>query len=644
MKSLPTARLPRLCLPVLASLTLAAALPSGRAQYRPDAFLQPFASDSIWNVPIGSNATYVSAGLQGTTLGYVVPDNERIYRTFANDPSRTVSGAGGSINIPDSLVVPRDLANNCVSFMLPDGLRVREYQPFVRPAGGNPSATIGYLFDIYGDGTFGGHPGADLPVIGGSIRTGELSDNNPNNAIRHAIKIEFDWAVLYRSTTSSANRYQTYRWPATTSDVRGSAYPNYTGTVPAFRMGSLMAIRPTDGNGNPITAASLGIQTVPGRKLLKVLQDYGAYVVDTSADHLYWANVGYGINICLEDAEVAQFASTYGFNFKIDRNAGVPSAQAAWNSDLNILHRNLYVVDNNAPASIGGGGTPRQPLLPPLNPAVYPQNVAKLKPATASTNASLAGLAVDADPAPVGSTTKWYASGAGNTNWWEVDLQGTFTLTRADIAWEADYLAYGYRIDAWTGSSWSTVIDRSTNTNNGRTSDVLNFFGVQKVRIYGTNMPSGAWMAIRDVKIWALSPGTTTNGTTNLSLGTVATATASDGASPNNARDGSVATRWTAANGATGKWWRVDLGATYTNLTKVTLRWEQSWSVYQYRIEVSTTGTGGWTTVVDQTARTTAVGAAVTHTFAASTGRYVRVTATGLPGGQWASLNEVEVY
>jgi hypothetical protein len=39
-----------------------------------------------------------------------------------------------------------------------------------------------------------------------------------------------------------------------------------------------------------------------------------------------------------------------------------------WLQDMEIIVSNLQVITNNGPNSIGGGGTPRQPLLPPVTP------------------------------------------------------------------------------------------------------------------------------------------------------------------------------------------------------------------------------------------------------------------------------------
>jgi hypothetical protein len=37
-----------------------------------------------------------------------------------------------------------------------------------------------------------------------------------------------------------------------------------------------------------------------------------------------------------------------------------------WRRDMQKLVQALYVVNNNTPTTIGGGGTPRQPLAPPI--------------------------------------------------------------------------------------------------------------------------------------------------------------------------------------------------------------------------------------------------------------------------------------
>ncbi|MBN1411324.1 MAG: discoidin domain-containing protein [Spirochaetales bacterium] len=126
----------------------------------------------------------------------------------------------------------------------------------------------------------------------------------------------------------------------------------------------------------------------------------------------------------------------------------------------------------------------------------------------------------------------------------------------------------------------------------------------------------------------------------NLALLKSATADSWESGNPAaNGNDGSTSTRWCAADGNTGHWWKVDLGASY-NLTGSKVQWEQT-AVYQYRIEVSANDSS-WTIVADRTGNTTGQ-QIMADTFSVSS-RYVRITVTGLSSGSWASFYELEVY
>jgi beta-galactosidase len=126
----------------------------------------------------------------------------------------------------------------------------------------------------------------------------------------------------------------------------------------------------------------------------------------------------------------------------------------------------------------------------------------------------------------------------------------------------------------------------------------------------------------------------------NLALGKTAS---SDSEEPGNAassgNDGKSVSRWCAANGGTGHWWKVDLGSNY-NINKSIILWENA-SVYQYKIEVSTNNTN-WSLMVDKTGNTNN-NQTQTDTYTATTARYVRITVTN-SGNYWASFFEFEVY
>jgi lysophospholipase L1-like esterase len=128
----------------------------------------------------------------------------------------------------------------------------------------------------------------------------------------------------------------------------------------------------------------------------------------------------------------------------------------------------------------------------------------------------------------------------------------------------------------------------------------------------------------------------------NLAQGKAATADASQaGHAPADGNDGSLATRWTAANAGLNHWWQVDLGSSQT-LSGSEVTWEHP-RIYKYRIQVSTNNST-WTTVADKTANASTVQAQRDH-FGA-TARYVRITVTGLPvtPTTWAAFYEFKVF
>ena len=106
-----------------------------------------------------------------------------------------------------------------------------------------------------------------------------------------------------------------------------------------------------------------------------------------------------------------------------------------------------------------------------------------------------------------------------------------------------------------------------------------------------------------------------------------------------NGNDGNISTRWCANDSNTGHWWMVDLGGN-ANITGTKVLWETN-GAYQYKIDVSTDNST-WTNKVDKSGNTTAA-QLISDSFTA-TARYVRITVTGLPSGDWASFYEFSVF
>ena len=320
-----------------------------------DPWLWPFDARSVWNVPIGDGARYESVSLPKP--GFCGVDHERFYRLKASDPIREIrepsdwgkrwpgGKALASMPVPDGLLVPDakppSTPNECAAFLMPDGRTLVQLEPTCRVEPSGP--IVGYPRfgeDLYGIGIYGTHWGSGLSALGGSVRRGELTGPGP---IRHAIKLNL-WGrwLAYQGSTPG------YRWPADRAD--GAAKTAYKGGNPKLVMGSLLALPPR------LTAKDLGLTTEVGGKLFHALQDYGAYVSDDSG----WD----AVDLCAEVGVEDEVKARYGFD--------LAGGSGALYDDKVRLIRALEVVDNNGPASVGGGGKPRRPLAPPLAPRPSP--------------------------------------------------------------------------------------------------------------------------------------------------------------------------------------------------------------------------------------------------------------------------------
>jgi poly(beta-D-mannuronate) lyase len=130
----------------------------------------------------------------------------------------------------------------------------------------------------------------------------------------------------------------------------------------------------------------------------------------------------------------------------------------------------------------------------------------------------------------------------------------------------------------------------------------------------------------------------------NVALGKSVTASGSDTNIPANAVDGDNVTRWSAS--PMPQWLEVDLGAIFQiSKTEVVSYADRA---YQFLVEVKTTSSGTYATVVDRRTNTTpgTITAPITNSFSAVNARYIRITVTGASGytGTWASIAEFRVF
>jgi len=348
-----------------------------------NATLWPFSRDSIWNLPIGANAVYVPGNIKKPTASGMTTDVDVLILTptapvtkvWENSDAwsgRSRCDAQGGVlfeaPIPTDFVVQGAGSGNpdgttpnyATAILAADGHTLIQGQPMARCTAGG-TATMWWWDhgkeDLFGTGNSGAHGGSMLSSLGGVIRLGELV---PGGAIHHALKVNLLGADNYYSGSGG------YRWPATTAD--GCAPGCYGGSVPALRMGSLLALPPS------IDVNAMGLETgEPAKILAHAFQDYGAYTVDDAAWSVYAVATEYSPSGKVDD----EFGAAWNFTIS-------PSSRnVPWARDMDRIFGALAVVDNwdssewqVVSASNGtqgaGGGAPRVPWAPDFGPDSVP--------------------------------------------------------------------------------------------------------------------------------------------------------------------------------------------------------------------------------------------------------------------------------
>lgn len=309
-----------------------------------DPFLWPFSKNSFWNMPIGSAAVYVDAGLPAlsnlTIREALFLENDLAHPQvavleLATYPLTTCSGGTQKLQIaiPSALTVP--LGEDIGALFFRDAGSVRHLFPVARCSQGGPlvGGWISGDVQVTGDGYLdqsGGHGGSGMSGFGGAIRKGEFTGTS---AIRHALKIEVSRSLLSKVDGG-------YRWPAANADTGYAS--NYTGSNPALRMGSLLAIPPS------VDLGAIAWQTDAGRKVAWTLQNFGVYVVNTASSGSYTFDVEVGVP--------QEFQTAYSY--------AIDAPGTAWLGDFMTAVQLLSIVDDNGPSTPGGVGTRLQPLAP----------------------------------------------------------------------------------------------------------------------------------------------------------------------------------------------------------------------------------------------------------------------------------------
>lgn len=285
----------------------------------------PFAVTSPWNTPLGSGAELEPAsGACSQSFRDATAQSDinaaqwshPIYLARKSDPLVRVYLYGEvkvAIHVPRAAEPARPHSRDTdghLHIIDPTGRFVDELYHARRRPDGHLTADAYGRNDLRGSGVGqGGVRAYGGSAIAGLIRKGELAAG-----IRHALALALPRRVQRTGPV----------WPATSEDDFAQA--DYRGSVP---MGQLVAL-PRD-----LDAGTLSLSR-EGKALLRVLQDYGAYDVDSAGDFSLYA----------EPAAEAELGS----------------ARADW-AKLRPL---LRCVTNNRPDAIGGPGPRLAPLASPL--------------------------------------------------------------------------------------------------------------------------------------------------------------------------------------------------------------------------------------------------------------------------------------
>ena len=332
-------------LKAVASLSAVPLAGSGSSAASRSPYAWPFSWDSIWNIPIAATATYASADVT-STASYEdsgAADYDSVNPAFpvvTLQDARLASGNIGAVSVHGDPAMAADGSlNTCSAFLGTDNTSVYQGQTTELTAGGNPSFggaldDASMPVDIEGAGITGCHGGSGLSGLGGTLTLADLTQSGP---ITHALKVALDGYTNYSAANGG------FRWPAVNADVGydDSASGNYYGGSNSnVQEGSLLALP------RSISPSSFSNPTVA--RLARAMQDYGVYIVDTTAT----SNYNYSTLIVNYDAST-QLVSDLCTKAT---PCGSPSSNKdIFSSQLDALFQDLQVVTNNTASTPGGG-------------------------------------------------------------------------------------------------------------------------------------------------------------------------------------------------------------------------------------------------------------------------------------------------
>jgi hypothetical protein len=297
----------------------------------------PFAPDSVFNLPLGSNAQWQANGQLSSANVFVNTTasgfNENIYVGTASDPVVTVTnnaGSGGTpgtfqVHIPSGAV---PAAGGDSTFTVEDTTNNTWYSFGGFNWSGSNTATVSQASSEPFNGSGITQDGSDWDEGVGTLMQSDLN----SGTIDHMLRMELPTDMLESFSKTSTSTLAPYAWPQTQEDgfaINGNGGPAYTGTVP---YGVTIGI--PAGVAEPAAVAA----NAGANLLWNALQDHGAMVRDSGGS-----------------------GNTVIFQTDQNVNPNDPLIQGMDQLGSQIM-ASAQILTNQGPNSINGGGTPIVPL------------------------------------------------------------------------------------------------------------------------------------------------------------------------------------------------------------------------------------------------------------------------------------------
>jgi hypothetical protein len=352
----------------------------------------PFASDSVFNLPLGSNATWqsndqlsnASVFVNTTTSGFT----QNIYTGTDSDPLVTVTnnaGSGGTagtfrVHIPAN-AVPSSGSDSTLA--VDDTTSGTWYSFGGFNWTGNNTASISQGSGESDTGSGIDQSGSNYDEAVGTLRESDLQAGT----IDHMLRIQLPTGMLM-SFSNSVSNLAPYAWPQTQEDgfaINGKGGTPYSGTVP---FGVTIGI-PADATEPGAVKGNAGADM-----LWHALQNHGAMIRDSA---------GSGNTVTLQADQ------------NVDESDPLVRGMDQFGSQIMAAAR---ILTNQGPDSINGGGTPIVALDPPVaggSATSTPKPTASNAAGSGSTSDNGSGAADSTNGASTTITSAALSSGQSST-------------------------------------------------------------------------------------------------------------------------------------------------------------------------------------------------------------------------------------